>query len=220
MFSDAPFPLDTVREIDADAELAIGRLVLPNKLPLETVRARAVLRGGRLEMQPLTATVGGGAVSGRLVLDTSKPKAQTLAVALDGKGISAERLAAAMGHAGSVTGGAMDLAIQIGGPGESLARFAGGANGEVRVVMGPARMSGAVLDAGGGAITSLLDKANPFRRTDPYTDLRCAVVRLSVRDGIATSQRTIAYETAKVNMVMAGTINLRTEGLDLAVRPT
>jgi hypothetical protein len=46
------------------------------------------------------------------------------------------------------------------------------------------------------------------------------VVRLPVRDGIATSQRTIAYETAKVNMVMAGTINLRTEGLDLAIRPT
>jgi hypothetical protein len=101
-----------------------------------------------------------------------------------------------------------------------MARFVGGGNGEVRVVMGQARASGAALDAGGGAISSILDKANPFRRTDPYTDLRCAVVRLPVRDGIATAQRTIAYETAKVNMVMAGTINLRTEGLDLAVRPT
>ena len=131
-----------------------------------------------------------------------------------------ERIAAATGNAGTVTGGATDVAIHLDGPGESVARFVGGANGEVRVVMGPARASGAALDAGGGAITSILDKANPFRRTEPYTDLRCAVVRLPVRDGIATSQRTIAYETAKVNMVMAGTINLRTEGLDLAIRPT
>ena len=220
VFSDAPFPLEALHKFDADAELAVGRLVLRNKLPLETLKARAVLKAGRLELQPVTATVGGGPVSGRLVLDASRPKAPTLAVALDGKGISMERVAAATGNAGTVTGGATDVAIQLDGPGESLARFVGGANGEVRIVMGPARASGAALDAGGGAITSILDKANPLRRTEPYTDLRCAVVRLPVRDGIATAQRTIAYETAKVNMVMAGTINLRTEGLDLAIRPT
>jgi hypothetical protein len=46
------------------------------------------------------------------------------------------------------------------------------------------------------------------------------VVRLPVREGIATSHRTIAYETSKVNMVMAGTIDFRSEGLDLAVRPS
>ncbi len=219
VFSDAPLPLDGLRRFDGNAEVAIGRLVLPSRLPLETLQARAVLKGGRLEVQPLSATVGGGPVSGWLVVDASKPKAPTLAVKLDGKGISAERIAAATGHAGSVTGGSTDLAVALDGPGESIARFAGGANGEVRFVMGPARVSGAALDAGGGAITSILDKTNPFRRTDPYTEMRCAVVRLPVHDGIATAQRTIAYETAKVNMVMAGTINLRTEGLDLAVRP-
>ena len=219
VFSDAPFPLEALQRFDADAELAVGRLVLRNKLPLEALKARAVLKAGRLELQPVTATVGGGAVSGRLVLDASRPKAPTLALALDGKGISMERIAAATANAGSVTGGATDIAIHLDGPGESAARFVGGANGEVRVVMGPARASGAALDAGGGAISSILDKVNPFRRTDPYTDLRCAVVRLPVRDGIASSHRTIAYETAKVNMVMAGTINLRTEGLDLAIRP-
>ena len=219
VFSDAPFPLEALRKFDADADLAVGRLVLPDKVPLETLKVRAVLKGGRLEVQPFTATVGGGPVSGRLVLDASRPKAPTLAVTLDGKGISMERIAAATGHAGTVTGGATDVAINLDGPGESLARFVGGGNGEVRIVVGAARASGAALDAGGGAITSILDKANPFRRTDPYTDIRCAVVRLPVRDGIATAQRTIAYETSKVNMVMAGTINLRTEALDLAVRP-
>jgi len=219
VFSDAPFPLEGLRTFDADAEVAIGRLVLPNKLPLEQLKARALLQGGKLDVQPFSATVGGGPVSGRLTLDASRPKAPTLSLALDGKGVSMERVAGATGNAGSVTGGSTDLALHLDGPGESLARFVGGGNGELRIVMGPARASGAALDAGGGAISSILDKANPFRRTDPYTDLRCAVVRLPVRDGIATSRRTIAYETAKVNMVMAGTINLQTEGLDLALRP-
>ena len=98
VFSDAPFPLEALRRFDADAELAVGRLVLRNKLPLEALKARAVLKAGRLELQPVTATVGGGAVSGRLVLDASRPKAPTLALALDGKGISMERIAAATGQ--------------------------------------------------------------------------------------------------------------------------
>ena len=219
VFSEQPFPLDGLRKLDADAELAIGRLTLPNKLPLENLKARAQLKAGRLELAPLSVTVGGGPVSGRAVLDASRPKAPTLAIALDGKNVSMERVATALGHPGTVTGGSTELAINLDGPGESAARFVGGANGEVRIVIGPARTSGAALDAGGGAITGILDKVNPFRRTDPYTDLKCTVVRLPVRDGIATSQRSIAYETSKVNMVMAGTINLRTEALDLAIRP-
>jgi hypothetical protein len=91
---------------------------------------------------------------------------------------------------------------------------------ELRVAIGPARMTGGALDAGGGVLNHILDKSDPFHRSDPSTDLKCAVVRLPVRNGIATSQRTIAFETTKVNMVVSGTINLGTEALDLAIRPT
>jgi hypothetical protein len=220
VFSDAPFPLAALRRLDGDVEVAIDRLVLPSRLPLEAVRARAVLKGGRLEVQPLAATLGGGSIAGRILLDASKPGASMLALNLDGKGISAEKVAAALGHAGTVSGGNMDGSLQLTGPGESLHRFVGWGNGELLATLGPARASGAALDAGGGAVSSILDTANPFRRKDPYTEVKCAVVRLPVRDGVAISQRTIAYETTKVNMVVAGEINLRTEALDLAVRPT
>jgi uncharacterized protein involved in outer membrane biogenesis len=219
VFSDTPLALAPLRAVGADAEIAIDRLVLPNKLPLEAVRVRATLTAGRLDVQPLTATLGGGQLTGRVQLDASRPAAPTLALDIDGKGISLEKLATALGYTG-LSGGAADLAIRLAGPGESLHRFVGWGNGELRASVGPARVSGAALDIGGGALTSILDKVDPFRRTDPHTDLRCLVVRLPVRDGVATSQRTIAAETAKVNMALAGTINLRTEGLDLAIRPT
>jgi hypothetical protein len=45
------------------------------------------------------------------------------------------------------------------------------------------------------------------------------VARFTVKDGIATADRGIAVETAKVNVVGAGTVNLRDEQLDLAVTP-
>ncbi len=220
VFSDAPFPLEPLRAFDADAEIAIDRLVLPNKLPLEAVRMRAALKDGRLDVQPLAATLGGGPLIGRVRLDASRPAAESLAVSLDGKAISLEKVAAALGYGGAVSGGPTDLALELAGPAESLHRFVGWGNGELRISTGEFRTAGAALDAGGGALTSIMDKANPFRRQDPYTDVKCAVVRLPVREGVATSQRTIAYETTKVNMVVAGRINLRTEALDLAVRPT
>jgi len=220
IFSDAPFPLDALRRLDGDAEIAVERLVLRKGLPLESVRTRVALKNGRFDVQQFGANLGGGAVDGRILLDASKPAAATLAVSFDGKGISLEKVGAALGYAQNLSGGSTDVALRLTGPGESLHRFVGWGNGELRVTIGPTRASGAALDAGGGALTSILDKVNPFRRTDPHTDLSCAVVRLPVRDGVATAQRTIAAETTKVNMVLAGQINLRTEDLDLAIRPT
>jgi hypothetical protein len=72
---------------------------------------------------------------------------------------------------------------------------------------------------GGDVLTKVLDLANPARQTEQYSEIQCAVVRLPVRDGIATAERTIAFETPRVNIVAAGTINLRSETLDLALRP-
>jgi hypothetical protein len=218
VFSDAPLPLALLRSFDGAADATIERLVLANGVPLEKVRLKATLKDGRLDAQPLQALVGGGAVTGRATLE-ARPTASTLALNVQGKAISGEKVAAAMGHGGSVSGGNIDLALNLAGPGESIARFMGGANGEILATMGPARTSGAALDFGGDVLTRVADLANPSRRTDKYTEIRCAVVRLPVRDGIASAQRTIAVETARVDIVAAGTINLRSEALDLALRP-
>jgi uncharacterized protein involved in outer membrane biogenesis len=221
VFSDEAFPLDALRAFDADAELAIGRLVTPRKLAIEDLAARAALNAGKLEMHPVSARVGGGAVNGRLTLDASRAQSSTLAVQLDARGIDLERVAAAAGYGGSVQGGRLELAVNLTGPGSSIRRFAAGSSGQLRlVVSGPARLSGAALDLGGDVVTKIADTINPFRRTERASEIRCAVALLPIRSGVATVQRTIAIETNRVNAVAAGTIDLRTEALDLAIRPT
>jgi hypothetical protein len=220
IFSDAPFPLDALRALDGQAAIAIERLVLPNRVPLEKVNVHASLKAGRLEAQPLSALAGGGTVNGSLVLDAGAGRSPALAVQLDARQVQLERIAKAMGHGGSLTGGNADAAISLRGPGDSMRRFMGGANGELRLAVGPARVTGVALDAGGDALTRVLDSVNPSRRTDPYTEVRCVAARLPVRDGIATSQRSMAFETSRIDVVVAGTINFRNETLDLAIRPT
>jgi len=219
MFSDAPLPFGALRELDGHAELRVARLILPGKFQLESVLLHLGLRNGRLEVDPLKLVVGDGAVAGKAEVDAAPGRTPLLSARLEGNGISLERLAAEAGYEHAVSGGRADLSVRISGSGSSVQRFMSGLNGEVRLVSGPARLSGAALDLGDDVLTQLLDTVDPFRKRDRYTDVTCAVVRLPVRNGLVTIERTVAYETAKVNVVVAGTINLRTEALDVAIRP-
>jgi uncharacterized protein involved in outer membrane biogenesis len=220
LFSDAPIPFGMLREVDGRLELGVARLILPNKFQLESVLLHLALRNGRLDVDPLKLAVGGGTVAGRAAMNAAPSRAPALSARLEGNGISLERLAASAGYGHAVTGGRADLSVRISGSGNSMRHLMSGLNGEVRLVSGPARLSGAALDLGDDALTQLLDTVNPFRKRDRHTDLNCAVVRLPVKSGLVTIERTVAFETTKLNAVVAGTINLKTEALDLAIRPT
>jgi hypothetical protein len=71
----------------------------------------------------------------------------------------------------------------------------------------------------GADITELLNALNPARTSDPYTELKCAVIRLPIRQGVARAENSIAAETSKVSVIGGGTIDLRSETLDLGFRP-
>jgi hypothetical protein len=76
------------------------------------------------------------------------------------------------------------------------------------------------LDVAGDILTKVFDTINPFRKSEPVTELRCAVARLPVRAGVIKIERSVAYETSKINVVVAGLVDLREETLDLAIRPS
>ena len=72
---------------------------------------------------------------------------------------------------------------------------------------------------GADLVTEVFTSLNPLAEKDDYTHLTCAVVRMAIRNGVATADKGIAVETTKMNVVGSGTVNLKTEKLDLAVRP-
>jgi hypothetical protein len=218
VFSDAPFPLEVLRVLDAQVEAKIDRLILTDKLPMEALGVTATLQNGRLEIHPLAASMGGGKLTANLTLETAASKVATLTIKAEGKGISGEVLAAATGYAGAVADGNTDFAIHLSGPGVSLARFMAGANGEARLVVGSAVISGAALGWGGDTLTQLLDLVNPFHRSEKKTLLSCMVLRLPTRSGIIIVDRTIAAETNRLNVVAAGQIDLRKETINLGFK--
>jgi hypothetical protein len=72
---------------------------------------------------------------------------------------------------------------------------------------------------GADLLTQVVEKVNPFRKTDPYTELKCGVIKFAAKDGIASTDKGIAFETSRMTLVSSGTANLKTEAIDFSLRP-
>ena len=219
VISDAPLPFRELPAIDVQADVRIEQMIAPNRVVLKSLRAGIALKNGHVGLQPLMFHVAGGVVTGHMTLDDMQGKAPRLAVKLEGKGVSLEELAGAVGRAKQISGGRADLAIDLSGSGQSLHGLMAGANGDIRIAIGPARLSNNLRDVGGDSWAKLIDTLSPGQTSGKGTDLKCAVARLPIRGGVITVDRSIAYETADESVVIAGTINLRDESLALLIRP-
>ncbi|HSB73642.1 MAG TPA: AsmA family protein [Candidatus Methylomirabilis sp.] len=220
MFPADPLPLAPLKAADADLDVKIDRLVLPNKMPIEALAVRLVLAGGRLEIQPFSSRVGGGAIGGRLALDASSGNAVALATKIDAKGVDLGQLMQQAGNPDLVTGAKTDLAIDLRGGGGSVRDVMAGLNGDLLLVLGEGKLNNKFVDfLGADLLKQVIEKVNPFRKTEPQTDLKCGVIKFAVKDGMATTDRGIAFETSKMTVVSSGTANLKTEAIDFSLRP-
>lgn len=218
LFSAEPFALDAVRDLNGKVDLRIAKLALRGGKSLDSVQAKMIFNNGRVIADPVRILVGGQELRMRLNANATSGKALALNFSLDGQGISLGALTAMFGVASVTDGGPTDLSIKLSGAGDSVRSLMAGANGDVRIVVGPGRIKNQAINFGAD-ITELLNGLNPARTSDPYTELKCAVVRLPIRQGIARVDKSIAAETAKVNVIAAGVIDLRNETLDLGFRP-
>ncbi len=215
-----PLPLNGLKAADADLDLKVDRLVLPNKVSVEALAARLVLSGRRLAVQPLSSRIGGGTIAGRLDLDASTGKTATLAAKVDAKGMDLGQVLRQMGNPDLVTGAKTDLGLNLRGSGGSVRDLLAGSNGDLLLVLGEGRIHSKFVEwLGADLLTEVVEKVNPFRKTDPYTDLKCGVIRFAARDGIASTDKGIAFETGRMTLVSSGTVNLKNEAIDFSLRP-
>jgi hypothetical protein len=218
LFSAEPFALDAVKDLNGTADLRIAKLALRGGKSLDGVQAKVIFNGGKVIADPIRVLVGGRELRMRLNADASSGKVLALNFSLDGQGISLGALATMFNVASVTEGSPTDVSIRLSGAGDSVRSLMAGANGDVRIVVGPGRIKNQAINFGAD-ITELLNALNPARTSDPYTELKCAVIRLPIRRGIARVDKSIAAETAKVNVIVAGVIDLRNETLDLGFRP-
>ncbi|MCL2340227.1 MAG: AsmA family protein, partial [Proteobacteria bacterium] len=216
IFPNDPLPVAALRSVDADLSLQVGKLTLDAATQLTDVALTVQLNGGRLAVKPLRLGVAGGTIEGEIGLDASG-KIPTATVGLTGRQVELGKLEAVKG---SLSGGKSDIKANLKTSGESVRALMAGLNGETSVSVGEGNLLNKAVDvAAGDMLFQVLGAINPFAKSEPTTKMECAVVRFVIRDGVATADKGIALRTSQVDVVGAGTVDLRSEQLDLGIKP-
>ena len=218
VFSEEPIDIVALRSVDATGDLAIDKLVLPDGQHIDQLRIQLSLQNGHLDIPVLQASAFGGNIQARAQLDASKGGDTPLALHVDAKSLELGAILAAHGVKRDVRGGKTDVKVDLNSHGGSQHQWAANASGNVLAVVGQASLANSKSGAD-VAMERLADAVNPFRGVDASTELQCAVVRLPLHNGIASVDRSIAIETNKLAASASGTLDFRTETLDLSIKP-
>jgi hypothetical protein len=120
-----------------------------------------------------------------------------------------------------MTGGKSDMKVNLRGQGNSVRALMASLTGESVLSVGEGKLQNKAMNwAAGDLLFQVLGALNPMAKSEDTTSLSCAAARFTILDGIATADKGIAARTDKVDVVGSGTVDLRSENLDLGIRPT
>ena len=217
VFSAEPLPFASLKAADAKLELNAKKIKTAD-LDLDNVKLLLSLKNGNLKLSPFAANVGGGKVTLNLGLDGSSGKSAILDTTVKATDFQPSTLP----HlADKLTGGKSNIDINIAGSGASVAEIMGGANGKWLMQMGQATLK-STDDKGESKGLILMTFNNVFSGSvgkNTTTEISCGVVNADIKDGIATIDKGIAFNTNYMNIIGSGQINLKTEEIRIGIDP-
>ncbi len=218
LIPDTPVDFAALRAIDAQGRIALQRLTLSSGTAIFALRAEIALEEGRLDLRGLSAGLWGGTIGGAVSVDARDHAAATLKITLDSSDLDLGAVLAAAGLPREVRGGKTRVTANLALTGASPHAWAQSATGTVLVSVGKATLPQTRVDFG-PSLQELANTVNPFRATDPQTELECAVARLPIERGVARIDKSLAVETAKIGATASGSLDFGRETLDLAIHP-
>jgi uncharacterized protein involved in outer membrane biogenesis len=217
LIPDTPLPPIPLLAQDSEGAIAIDDLVMRDGAHVRRVETKFTTGGGALDATFGAGEMLGGSLRGRLRVDGAQD-APRVRLSLDAQNLDLPALASRAGVKRDIHGGRVRATLEIDGRGASPHAIASTMSGSILAVSGPASL-GRGGTAGADALAQLLAALDPLSGVDTATELRCAVFRLPLFNGVAHIDRSIAVETAKVSASASGTLNFKDETLDLAVHP-
>ena len=208
-------PFDTARwdSVDADVTLKAGKIERPAQLPLEDLAARIQMKDKVLTLQPLEFGIAGGKLAGTIRLDGSKEPIDA-AVKMRVRNLKLAQLFPTVEQAkGSI--GDVDGLIELAGRGNSVAAMLGGSSGKLGMFVDEGQISQFLMEL---AALDLWDVAKLAIRGDEPVKIRCAIADFAVKGGVMQANA-LVFDTEVVNVQGSGSINLKTEAMDLTLKP-
>ena len=219
LFSDESIPFDVIPQAKGKIVVNIAELNLPKRKSIENLQATVQLSGSAIDIPHLTFQVGKGSADVQInlaQLNTTSPILSARGVTKD---FTLKGLLARLDPSSRVSGGAMKLAFDVKTSGSSLHHLVGNSNGKIQLSINQAQMGTNFLNDAGDFVVTLLDSMNPMRKKTSQTVLECAVAYLPINNGQINIANTVGAETDRLNVVLAGSINLKTEAVNLTIDP-
>ena len=219
LFGNEAIPFDALPQVKGKIEVNIASLGLAKRKPIENLHATLLLDGSSIDIPHLTLQMGKGSADIQVKLshlNTASPILLAKGVTTD---FTLENLLARVDPQSKVSGGNMKLAFDIKTLGVSLRQMAENSNGKIQVSINQARMASNFLNDAGDFVVTLLDSMNPLRKKSTETILECAVAYLPINNGQINIVNTVGVQTDRLDVVLAGSINLKTEAVSLTINP-
>jgi uncharacterized protein involved in outer membrane biogenesis len=180
--------------------------------PLDNMRANLDIVNGEVSLKPLSFSIGEGTMSAVIALAETQNEVHARAD-VDFRRLDVDKLLSATGiahGAGTISGKAV-----LDGTGHSVAEILGHGNGELKLYMGAGgNLSALLVDLSG------LEFGNAFLSAigvPNRAQLQCLIADVVLQQGDATA-RTVLIDTDEARVGITGDVNLRTEGIKLAVK--
>lgn len=226
---DRQFDLPSLSAMDAHVEVDIAQLDLNTKAlaPLSKLQASIDLKGGTLTIQGLRAQAAGGTATGSMRLDGRDGNAQW-AGDLALSGIDVARWVRATDKPGapqkennnqsgsaaapaSYLTGELAAKIKVAGAGHSTADIIGSLDGQIDALIKNGTVSHLLVEAIG---LDLAQGLGILIRGDKALPMRCARVRMNVRNGLAKVERGV-LDNKDTTLLLTGELSLKEETLAL-----
>jgi uncharacterized protein involved in outer membrane biogenesis len=211
LLPDATLNLAKIRSTDAVVHYQADSVKSPGWLPISKASLDLKLDRGVLTMTPLVFSLPQGDVDARIRIDarTDTPKDD-----IDVRVKNARLENMFRGSANPPVEGTLEARAELHGVGDSVHKAASTANGTVAIAVPNGQMRQLFAEALGidatKAVGLLIDKSQK------ETGVRCALADFSANNGVLTA-RNLVLDTDPVLAKGSGTIDLRTETLDLSL---
>ena len=209
---DMPFAPERWESVDTDVRIKAGTIKRPEALPLEKFETRIQMRDKVLSLNPLEFGIAGGRLAGTVHMDGNKePMRSTLKMRVQKLQLAKlfPTIKQAQGSIGDLNG-----LIELAGTGDSVRKMLGSSNGKIGIYMDEGKVSRYLMEL---AALDLWGIAR-FKKGDEQIGIRCAIADFGVKGGVAETNA-LVFDTAVVNITGSGTINLKTEELNLELKP-
>ena len=210
---EAPFHVDRWETLDADVRLKAGTIKRPEALPIENLSTRIQMKDKVLALNPLEFGIAGGKLTGPIKIDGNKQPVRG-EVNMRVRGLQLAKLFPTIKQAqGSI--GDLNGLVEIAGTGDSVGKLLASSHGKIGIYMDEGKVSRFLMEL---VALDLWDAARVKLKGDQEIDIRCVIADFGVKGGVAEANAFV-FDTTVVNIGGSGTINLKTEEMNLTLKP-